>query len=234
MGVSALAVHMRSVNPADPADIVGEVAASGGIDLDRAARRGAAAAAAWSSVPAAERADALRVAADRLDARAVDAADLIRREVGKPIVEARGEVARSVAILRYHAGAALDAEGESYPPSDGRSLLFTRRVPRGLVGLITPWNFPVAIPLWKLAPALAYGNACLVKPSEHAPVCAELLASLFDGLLPHGVLQVAHGDGELGAALVGHELVRALSFTGSERTGRIVAQRLAGRGAAAL
>ena len=77
------------------------------------------------------------------------------------------------------------------------------------------------------------GNACLLKPSEHAPVCAELLVSLFDGLLPPGVLQVAHGDGELGAALVGHELVRALSFTGSERTGRIVAQRLAGRGAAA-
>src|SRR4051794_31545466 len=104
---------MRSVNPADPADIVGEVAASGGIDLDRAARRGAEAAALWSAVPAAERGEALRLAADRLEARAAEAADLIRREVGKPVIEARGEVARSVAILRYHAGAALDAEGES-------------------------------------------------------------------------------------------------------------------------
>ncbi len=119
------------------------------------------------------------------------------------------------------------------PPSDGRSLLFTRQVPRGVVGLITPWNFPLAIPLWKLAPALAYGNVCVMKPSEHSPVCADRIAGLFDGLLPEGVLQVLHGDGELGSALVGNELVRALSFTGSERTGRTVAERLAGRGAAA-
>ena len=119
------------------------------------------------------------------------------------------------------------------PPADGRSLLFTRQVPRGVVGLITPWNFPLAIPLWKLAPALAYGNVCVMKPSEHSPVCADRIAGLFDGLLPEGVLQVLHGDGELGSALVGNELVRALSFTGSERTGRTVAERLAGRGAAA-
>ena len=106
-------------------------------------------------------------------------------------------------------------------------------MPRGVVGLITPWNFPLAIPLWKLAPALAYGNVCVMKPSEHSPVCADRIAGLFDGLLPEGVLQVLHGDGELGSALVGNELVRALSFTGSERTGRTVAERLAGRGAAA-
>ena len=100
------------------------------------------------------------------------------REVGKPITEARGELARAVAILRFYAQVALDPDGESFPPSDGRSLLLTRREPRGVVGLITPWNFPVAIPLWKLAPALAYGNVCVWKPSEHAPACAAAVFEL--------------------------------------------------------
>ena len=155
-------------------------------------------------------------------------ASLICREVGKPIAEARGEVARSAAILRFHAAAALDPEGASYPPADGRSLLFTRQVPRGVVGLITPWNFPLAIPLWKLAPALAYGNVCVMKPSEHSPVSADRIAGLFEGLLPEGVLQVLHGDGELGSALVGNELVRRaqLHRLGAHRPHR---RRAAGR-----
>src|SRR6185312_6940210 len=187
----------------------------------------------YARTPAAARGAGLAAVADALEARSQELTALVVREVGKPITEARGELARAVAILRFYAQVALDPDGESFPPADGRSLLLTRREPRGVVGLITPWNFPLAIPLWKLAPALAYGNVCVMKPSEHAPVCAHRIAGLFDGLLPDGVLQVLHGDGELGSALVGNELVRALSFTGSERTGRTVAERLAGRGAAA-
>ena len=231
--MAAVTAEIVSTNPARPDDVVGRVRPSGGIDLDHAVRRAADAAPGWAQATAAARGEALRWAADRLEVEAGELASLICREVGKPIAEARGEVARSAAILRFHAAAALDPEGASFPPADGRSLLFTRQVPRGIVGLITPWNFPLAIPLWKLAPALAYGNVCLMKPSEHSPVCADRIAGLFDGLLPEGVLQVLHGDGELGSALVGNELVRALSFTGSERTGRTVAERLAGRGAAA-
>jgi aldehyde dehydrogenase (NAD+) len=231
--LAAVTAEIVSTNPARPDDVVGRVTPSGGIDLDRAVRAAADAAPGWAQTTAAARGEALRWAADRLEVESGELASLICREVGKPIVEARGEVARSAAILRFHAAAALDPEGMSYPPADGRSLLFTRQVPRGVVGLITPWNFPLAIPLWKLAPALAYGNVCVMKPSEHSPVCADRIAGLFDGLLPDGVLQVLHGDGELGSALVGNELVRALSFTGSERTGRTVAERLAGRGAAA-
>jgi len=231
--LAAVTAEIVSTNPARPDDVVGRVRPSGGIDLDHAVRRAADAAPGWAQATAAARGEALRWAADRLEVEAGELASLICREVGKPIAEARGEVARSAAILRFHAAAALDPEGASFPPADGRSLLFTRQVPRGIVGLITPWNFPLAIPLWKLAPALAYGNVCLMKPSEHSPVCADRIAGLFDGLLPEGVLQVLHGDGELGSALVGNELVRALSFTGSERTGRAVAERLAGRGAAA-
>jgi acyl-CoA reductase-like NAD-dependent aldehyde dehydrogenase len=96
--------------------------------------------------------------------------------------------------------------------------------------LITPWNFHLAIPLWKLAPALACGNTCVLKPSEHAPAGAELLRELFDGLLSPGVLEVVHGEGDVGAALVAHPAIRAVSFTGSEATGRSVAVALAGRG----
>ena len=155
------------------------------------------------------------------------------REVGKPITEARGEVARAVAILRFYAQVALDPDGESFPPSDGRSLLLTRREPRGVVGLITPWNFPVAIPLWKLAPALAYGNVCVWKPSEHAPACATAVFELLRDALPEGAVELTQGAGEAGAALVAHPGVAAVSFTGSEAVGHGVAVALAERGAAA-
>ena len=222
-----------SRNPARPDDVVATVTPAGGIDVDRAV---AAATAAWpefSALPAAVRGDALRRAADALEARAVELTDLVVREVGKPVTEARGELARAVAILRFYAQVALDPEGESYPPSDGRSVLLTRRAPRGVVGLITPWNFPVAIPLWKLAPALVYGNVCVWKPSEHAPACAIAVAALLQAELPDGVLQVVQGTGETGSAVVAHPGVSAVSFTGSERVGRGVAVALAERGAAA-
>jgi acyl-CoA reductase-like NAD-dependent aldehyde dehydrogenase len=229
----AAAGEIVSTNPADPADEVVRVRAGGGIEVDRTAAVAAGVAPGWAGLPAPARGEALLAAAERVDADAEALAQLIRREVGKPVTEARGEVARSAAILRFNAGLVHDPEGESYPPADGRSLLLTRRAPRGVVGLITPWNFPLAIPLWKLAPALAYGNTCILKPSEHAPACGERLAALFEGLLPEGVLQVLQGGGDAGAALVAHRGVAAVSFTGSERTGRSVAAELAARGAPA-
>ena len=231
MGVAAHQLISR--NPARPDDEVLRLTPAGGIDLDRAVSRAQEASAAWGRTPAPQRGEALRLAADRIEQAAGELADLVCREVGKPIAEARGEVARSAAILRFNAGLTLDPEGDSLPPADGRSLLFTRRAARGVVGLITPWNFPLAIPLWKLAPALAYGNACVLKPSEHSPACAEQLRSLFAGLLPDGVLEVVHGEGDIGAALVAHPAVRALSFTGSTAVGREVAVELTRRGAAA-
>jgi acyl-CoA reductase-like NAD-dependent aldehyde dehydrogenase len=222
-----------SRNPADPDDVVVAVAPSGGIEVDRAVSAAHAVAGAFAALPAPARGEALRAAADALAARADEFAGLIVREVGKPITESRGEVVRAVAILRFYAGVVLDPEGESYPPADGRSLLLTRRAPRGVVGLITPWNFPVTIPVWKLAPALAYGNACVWKPSEHAPACAAALADLLAAHLPEDALQLTQGGGEAGAALVAHRDVAAVSFTGSERVGRGVAVALAERGAAA-
>ncbi|HEY3766517.1 MAG TPA: aldehyde dehydrogenase family protein [Gaiellales bacterium] len=222
-----------SLNPADPADRIGTFVPGGGIDVDRAVTAAAAAAPRYAALPAQARADALHRVAARVEARAAELADLIRREVGKPVLEARGEVARTAAILRYHAQAALDPDGDTFPSGDGRSLLLARRRPRGVVGLITPWNFPIAIPAWKLGPALAYGNACVWKPSPFAPACAEVLLECLAPELPEAVVQLVQGNGDAGAALVGHRGVAAVSFTGSVATGASVARAAVERGAAA-
>jgi alpha-ketoglutaric semialdehyde dehydrogenase len=231
--VTASLAEIVSRNPASPGDVVMTVAPSGGIEVDQLVSRAAAAAPGWARTAAPVRGAALSAAADALEAQAAELVVLTVREVGKPLTEARGELARAVAILRFYAQVALDPDGETFPPSDGRSLLLTQRVARGVVGLITPWNFPVAIPLWKLAPALAYGNVCVWKPSEHAPACAAAVHELLAAALPDGVVQLAQGAGEAGAALVAHPGVNGVSFTGSEGVGHGVASVLAGRGAAA-
>ena len=142
MGAAAASAGLVSRNPADPGDQIGVFAPAGGIDVDWAVAAALRVAPTYAAVPGQARADALHRAAGRVEAAAADLTDLIRREVGKPVFEARGEVARTAAILRYHAQAALDADGDTYPSADGRSLLMSRRRPRGVVGLITPWNFP--------------------------------------------------------------------------------------------
>jgi len=222
-----------SRNPADPADRIGTFTPGGGIDVDRAVNAAREAAARYAALPAQARADALNRIAARVEARAAELTGLIVREVGKPLVEARGEVARTAAILRYHAQAALDPDGDTFPSGDGRSLLMARRRPRGVVGLITPWNFPIAIPAWKLAPALAYGNACVWKPSPFSPACAEALMECLAPELPEPAVQLVQGNGDAGAALVGHRGVNAISFTGSVATGASVARTAVERGAAA-
>ena len=218
-----------SINPALPGDVVFRVVARRWHrrrPRGRARRRGRARFRGAARRPT--RGQALHAAADALDADAASLADLICREVGKPITEARGEMARAVAIMRFYAQVCLDPEGESYPSADARSLLVTRRAPRGVVGLITPWNFPMAIPVWKLAPALAYGNACVWKPSQLSPACAQRLHELLAPRLPEDVVQLVQGEGDTGAALVAHGRVAALSFTGS-RAGRPGGRRPAGR-----
>jgi alpha-ketoglutaric semialdehyde dehydrogenase len=157
-------------------------------------------------------------------------AELMVREVGKPIAEATAEVARAVSILRYYAQATLDADGEAYPSANGRGWLFARRRPRGVAALITPWNFPVAIPTWKLAPALAYGNAVVLKPATAAMACGLRVASYFD--LPDGVLEVVPASGAAASRLAELPQVAALSFTGSTGTGNELATTAATHGIA--
>jgi acyl-CoA reductase-like NAD-dependent aldehyde dehydrogenase len=152
--------------------------------------------------------------------------------VGKPISEARGEVARTVAILRYYAQVALDPIGETYPSPDGRASLSVERRPLGTVALVCPWNFPLAIPAWKLAPALAVGNTVLLKPSSAALATATRLVELGQPHLPSGVLSVVSARGELADRLLDDPRVAGISFTGSAEVGHAIVARAVSRGAA--
>jgi alpha-ketoglutaric semialdehyde dehydrogenase len=219
---------IRSASPQRPQDVVGEWPVGGPADVHAAVERGRAALPGWRTASAFVRSRTLHDAATSVAHASDDIVELMVREVGKPVTEARGEAARAVAILEFYAQAALDPEGDVLPPSMPGALLFTRRRPRGLVALITPWNFPVAIPIWKLAPALAWGNTVVLKPSPESTACAIRLGELL--ALPDGVLQVLPGDADTGSALVDHPGVDAVSFTGSAGVGRRVATSGAARG----
>jgi alpha-ketoglutaric semialdehyde dehydrogenase len=219
-----------SVNPHDPADVLGEWQAAGQAEAHDAVRRAVGAAAVWRDVPAAARAKALSDAAAALEQRSDDLTSLVVREVGKPLSEARGEVARGVAILRYYAGAALLPDGETIPAAAPDQLLMARHFPVGVAALITPWNFPVAIPLWKAAPSLAYGNATILKPASAAAATALALREILGPFLPPDVFQVVLGGATAAGALIDHPDVAAISFTGSSAVGRQISRRAAERG----
>jgi len=222
---------ITSRNPHDPADVIGEWQPAGEAELAAVVDRAAAAARGWADTPAPARSAALSAAAAALEEQAGAMTGLVIREVGKPRSEAAGEVARGIAILRYFAQAALLPDGDTLPPASPGALLMARHRPVGVTGLVTPWNFPVAIPLWKAAPSLAFGNATVLKPSEESPAVALALAEILAAHLPADVFQVVLGAGETGRALTGHPGVAAVSFTGSVPAGRDVVARAAGRGA---
>ena len=223
-------MSFTSVNPHDPADVLGEWDAAGPAGADTAAARAQGASRAWRDTPGAARAKALSDAAAALESRAAEVTSLVIREVGKPATEARGEVARGVAILRYFAQEALAPDGETLPAAAADQLLFARHVPVGVTALLTPWNFPVAIPLWKAAPSLAYGNATVLKPSSAAAATALVLGDILGAVLPPDVFSVVLGGAETAQALIGHPGVAAVSFTGSSAVGRDVAVRAVARG----
>jgi len=217
-----------SRSPQRPDDLVVEVEEADAEAVAGAAEQGRAAARRWAATPALERSAALGAAADALAGAAAEITELMVREVGKPVSEAGAEVARGVGILRYYAQQALDPDGETYPGPGPAALPLARRRPRGVAGLITPWNFPVAIPLWKAAPALAFGNAVLLKPSPDATGLALRLAELLAPALPDGLFQVLPGGAGTGKALL--DQVDCLSFTGSVAVGRQVAVAATERG----
>jgi alpha-ketoglutaric semialdehyde dehydrogenase len=222
---------ITSRNPHDPADVIGEWQEASEAEVAAVVGRAAAAARGWAETPAPARAAALYAVAGALAERAAAVTGLVIREVGKPRSEAAGEVARGVAILRYFAQAALLPDGDTLPAASPGTLLMARRRPLGVTGLVTPWNFPVAIPLWKAAPSLAFGNATVLKPSEESSATALMLAEILAPHLPPDVFQVVLGAGETGRALTGHPGVAAVSFTGSVPAGHDVVARAAGRGA---
>jgi aldehyde dehydrogenase (NAD+) len=211
-------------NPANLAEIVGEFPASNGDDVDAAVTAAAEAFPGWSRLPAAQRAGYLSKAADVLESRIEAIAADMTREMGKPIREARMETTRGAQILRYFAGEAWRPKGELFEQTATGSSVYTVRRPLGVVALITPWNFPAAIPVWKSAPALVYGNTVVIKLAQEAPLTGLHIAEAFaEAGLPAGVFNVLVGRGsEVGSPLVRHSQVRAISFTGSVAVGREV------------
>ncbi|MES2124700.1 MAG: aldehyde dehydrogenase family protein [Gemmatimonadota bacterium] len=211
-------------NPARSGDLVARAPIGNAADVAAAVGAAVGAFATWRHTSGPARAEALFRWSEAIAARSDELARAITREVGKPIGEARGEVGRAVVILRYYAGEAVREVGEVIPAQAADALQFTLRDPVGPVALITPWNFPLAIPLWKAAPALAFGNTVVLKPSELSPGVAHLLAeTAVAAKLPAGVFNVVYGDGTTGEALLRSRGVRAVSFTGSQGVGARVA-----------
>jgi aldehyde dehydrogenase (NAD+) len=229
---SASGQTFANLNPADTTDAVGHFQASNADDARAAIAAAESARAAWRAVSAPKRGEILARAAHLIEADLDRIAGELTREEGKTLLEARGETARAVQIFDYFAGEGRRAGGETTPSEFGRTLLYTVREPLGTVGLITPWNFPVAIPAWKLAPALISGNAIVLKPASAAPKTAlNIVRALEEAGLPAGVLNFVTGSG----AVVGHEItnspeVKGVSFTGSDTVGCGIYSQVTGRG----
>ncbi len=220
-------------NPADTRESLGLFPRSSEADVDRAVQAAAEAFKTWRRTSGPQRAAILHKAANILEARAQEVGEALTREEGKTIGEGVGEVLRGVQILRFFAGEPLRPFGEVFSATNPETFLWAERVPLGVVGVITPWNFPVAIPLWKLAPCLAYGNTAVFKPAELTPLTAHLITETFiEAGLPPGVLNLVHGPGSVvGEAIARHPKVNAITFTGSNAVGRHLYQIASERGA---
>jgi alpha-ketoglutaric semialdehyde dehydrogenase len=216
-------------NPWRPSETVGEFPSSGTDDVAAAIDAAEAAWPEWSGLPAARRGAILARGADAIEARAEEIAHDMTREMGKPLREARMEAARAAVIFRFFSGEGWRPLGEVFEQSATGAFVYTRRRSLGVVGLITPWNFPAAIPAWKTAPALAYGNTVVLKLAQDAPLTGLHLAhALQEAGLPDGVLNVVVGRGsEVGEPLIADPRVRAISFTGSVPVGHGVRERAA-------
>jgi aldehyde dehydrogenase (NAD+) len=223
----------RNVNPSNVADVIGEYARADRAQAEEAIAAAAAAFPAWSRSGIAQRAEILdRIGAEIL-ARAEELGTLLSREEGKTLPDGIGEATRAGQIFRFYAGEALRLSGERIDSLRPGLHVEITREPIGVVGLITPWNFPIAIPAWKIAPALCYGNTVVFKPADLVPGCAWALAEIVSRSgVPDGVFNLVMGRGSVvGEALTASAQVAGVSFTGSAATGRAVAQACVERGA---
>ena len=218
-------------NPADTREAVGSYPLSGAEDAQAAIAAAKKAAPGWAAATPVARGRVLSKASQILETRKAELAQILTREEGKTLAEATGEVQRAADIFRFFGGLSYTHGGQTIPHDLPGNLLYTVRQPLGVVALITPWNFPVAIPAWKLAPALVSGNAVILKPASQAPALALELARVLDEAgLPKGVLNVVIGEGRaVGGELATNPAVAALSFTGSHTVGNQVYQQLAQR-----
>ena len=218
-----------NVNPSDITDVIGMAALSETADMDRAVASARTAAADWAQATPQMRFDVLDFIGSEILARQAELGQLLSREEGKTLPEGIGEAARAGQIFKFFAGECLRQTGDRLASVRPGVEVDVTRAPVGVVGLITPWNFPIAIPAWKIAPALAYGNAVVLKPAELTPGCAWALAEIISRSgLPEGVFNIVFGKGAcVGQHLVDHPDVDAVSFTGSVPTGRAIASSCA-------
>ena len=217
--------EVLSLNPADPSKPVASYRQAGAALLDLALASAVSAQPAWDQLGLIGRGRVLRRAAELLALRSDELARLTTAEEGKTLPESKGEIDASVETLYYHAAAARNSTGAVFASSNPDELIRTVRRPVGTVGVITPWNFPVQIPVWKIAPALLWGNAVVWKPASETPAVSVMLAEVFEAAgVPAGVLNLLLAPGELGTVLVASEQVSAITFTGSVPVGRSIAR----------
>ena len=223
----------RNVNPADTSDVIAEFPLATAADVRRAVDAATAAFPSWKKTPGPERGRVLWRAANIARRRLDEIAQTLTREEGKILKEARGEVLKGISLLEFYAGEGFRMHGKTLPSESRDTFTYTIRGPLGCVGLIAPWNFPWAIPVWKSAPALVAGNAVVFKPAELTPATAVLLAEIYEEAgLPAGVFNMVVGKGSIvGEAMVAAPEIRAISFTGSNTVGGDLYVKAARRGA---
>ncbi len=216
--------RFESVDPAHPNDVIATFPISSPDRVDAAVQAAVSAQKEWAKVPIPARGELIADCAGVLADRKAELSDLIAREAGKVMLEAGGDVQEAIDMGYYIAGLGRSSWGSFYPSELANKICWTTRQPVGVVGMITPWNFPIAIPSWKIFPALLAGNGIVMKPSEFAPLCADAFVdACVTAGIPAGLINLVHGFGDVGAALTQHPDVRAISFTGSIETGRLVA-----------
>jgi acyl-CoA reductase-like NAD-dependent aldehyde dehydrogenase len=209
-----------SENPSDTRDIVARYPQAASAEVDAAVTAAHKAFPAWAAASPEVRSDYLDKIGDLILQRREQIGRLLSREEGKTVAEGIGEVTRAGRIFKYFAGEALRLHGQYLASTRAGVDVMTSREPLGVFGLITPWNFPIAIPAWKSAPALAFGNTVVIKPASPTPATASALAEIiYEAGVPAGVFNMVFGDAETGNAIVRHPLVEGISFTGSQRTG---------------
>ena len=221
---SSSGIAFEDRNPANTREVIGLFPRSTAEDVDAAVRAAAEAFEPWRLTPAPRRAEILYRAAETLVSRKDELARDMTREMGKVLAEARGDVQEAIDMTYYMAGEGRRLFGQTTPSELPNKYAMSARQPLGVCALITPWNFPMAIPSWKIMPALVCGNTVVIKPAEDTPLSTySLVQILAEAGLPHGVVNVVNGMGpEVGAALVEHPDVAAVSFTGSSEVGRLV------------
>ncbi|MGH7621745.1 MAG: aldehyde dehydrogenase family protein, partial [Gemmatimonadaceae bacterium] len=215
--------YFENRNPADRTDLIGQFPMSGADDVERAVTSAWRGFELWRSTPAPVRGDVLRKTGDLMAKRKDEIADLMTREMGKPLAETRGDVQEGIDTAYYAASEGRRLFGHTVPSEMRNKWAMSYRRPIGVCGIITPFNFPMAIPTWKMFPALLCGNACIFKPAEDVPQTGHLLVEIMlEAGLPPEVIQLVHGVGEsVGAAIVNHPRIPVISFTGSTETRRI-------------